>query len=123
MAFEATMTTLIRADNHPPLWLVTGTDNGRPAARLTHRDGSYIEVTPEQKQQLEIAFIDAEQQAARMKMEAIVAIFGDDVFNPPGSSASTGSGSSAHLAPPGTQFFALEPGVGLIELPHRPPDD
>jgi hypothetical protein len=74
MTFEARETTLFHADYHAPMWLVTGTDDGRPFARLTLMDGSCIPLTEAQRQRLESAFLAADRQAARMKFEAALAI-------------------------------------------------
>ncbi|MEV6321756.1 hypothetical protein AB0M45_11235 [Nocardia sp. NPDC051787] len=79
MAFEATEATLIHADYHAPMWLITGMDDGRPTTRLAYMDGTYKEVTSEQMQRLELAFMAADRQAAEMKAEAVFALFGHSV--------------------------------------------
>ncbi|WP_330229529.1 hypothetical protein OHA40_26275 [Nocardia sp. NBC_00508] len=120
MAFEATETTLIHADYHAPMWLIAGMDDGRPTTRLTYLDGTYTEVTSEQRQRLELAFMAADRQAATMKVEAVIDLFGHSVGVMPAEAAPVGPD---YLTERGARFYECTADGGLKELRPEAPDN
>ncbi|WP_216917189.1 hypothetical protein [Nocardia noduli] len=107
---DASNLRTIHTDYHTPVILELGTEDGQPAARLIRIDGSYVQLTPEQRTKLEMTILEIENRAEAEKYAAIEPFLDGTLDVTSGKFSSDGTRSPDTDVADAMQFFLLEDG-------------